>query len=125
MLSLSTSSPSRLLLSFFLLFLVGSVSAQYTTASDGDLCYDPDSESTTTISTKSYSNSTVTKTKSYSSGITGSATLSSSPTVVKTGAPTTTAATGGVGALAPEVIMGLVAAFVAVGGPLVGMMFVF
>lgn len=88
-------------MSFFLLFLIGSVSAQYTSAPDGDLCFDPDSQET---STSGYANSTISATK----------TASSTPTGSKI-APTSTVAVGSAaGGLAPEVVLGLVAALVAV-----------
>jgi len=88
-------------MSFFLLFLIGSVSAQYTSAPspDSDLCFDPDSQET---SSSGYGNSTA------------SATKTSSPTGTKN-SPTSTVAVGGAGgALAPEVVLGLIAAIVAV-----------
>jgi len=93
--------------SLFLLFLIGSVSAQYTTAKDGDICYDP---SSTETSTQKYSNSTA------------SATGTIKPTTISgpstTGAPPAASSPGSAGsAIAPELVLGLIAALVAVRAP--------
>ncbi|KAK0609478.1 hypothetical protein B0T14DRAFT_344011 [Immersiella caudata] len=103
-----SSGACRLLCSLLLLFLVGSVSAQYTTASDGDYCFDPDFESTTTSSsTRYYSNSTASAT-SRTSGSNVSTTSTS-------GASFSPAPTSGAMAVAiPEIVLGLVAALVAI-----------
>ncbi|KAK0649874.1 hypothetical protein B0T16DRAFT_389844 [Cercophora newfieldiana] len=103
-----SSGASRMLWSILLLFLVSSVSAQYTTAKDGDYCYDPASETSSTVK---YSNSSSTATKSYSF-----TTSLTEPTITGgTPLPTSTSPlTSAAGfAATPELLLGLVAALIA------------
>jgi hypothetical protein len=104
----------QMLLGLFLLFLAGTASAQYT-ASGSDYCYDPSwtvsTLSTAKPTTSKYSNGTTTAKPTTSYTSTAQATLTTGGPAATSPAASPTAA--GV-ALAPELLLGLLAAFVAV-----------
>lgn len=98
---------SSMLWGVLFFFFAVSASAQYTAASDGDYCFDPDLQATTAAK---YSNSTAIATKSIKTPTT-LPTLSSRTRA----ASSPTAPIGSAGsAFAPELVLGLVAALVAV-----------